>query len=59
MTDNQEMIIKQVIMQTQPGEVIDEEKISNYINIFRMLNPVTDDEVEEIKNSRIFCRSTQ
>lgn len=49
MTDNQEMIIKQVIMQTQPGEVIDEEKISNYINIFRMLNPVTDDEVEEIK----------
>lgn len=59
MTSNQDKIINLIIMQTNPSEIVDEEKISNYIKVFRMVNPVTDDEVEEIKkdlHSRLLIR---
>ena len=47
MTKEQEQVIAQVQIQIKPGETIDEDKIKNLVNFFRMLTPLTDDEAEE------------
>lgn len=48
MTEIQEKVIAQVQIQIKPDETIDEEKIKNLVNIFRMINPLTDEEAEEV-----------
>ncbi len=48
MTANQESIISHVLMQIQPDTVVDEKTIKGYIQVFKMLNPVSDTEEEEI-----------
>lgn len=47
MTKEQEQVIAQVQLQIKPGESIDEEKIKNLVNFFRMLTPLSDDEATE------------
>ena len=48
MTKEQEQIIAQVQLQIKPNEDVDEEKISKLVNFFRMINPVSDPEAEEV-----------
>ena len=48
MTKEQELIIAQVQLQIRPNEEVTEEKIINLVNVFRMLNPITDDEAAEV-----------
>ena len=48
MTKEQEQIIAQVQLQIKPNEDVDEEKITKLVNFFRMINPVSDQEAEEV-----------
>ncbi len=48
MTHNQEAIISHVLMQIKPDTIVDEATIKGYINVFKLLNPITGDEEEEI-----------
>lgn len=48
MTTNQEAVISHVLMQIEPNAVVDEDKIKGYIAVFKMLNPLTIDEEEEV-----------
>lgn len=47
MTKDQEQVIAQVQLQIKPGETVDEEKIKNLVNFFRMLTPLSDAEAAE------------
>lgn len=47
MTKEQEQVIAQVQLQIKPGETVDEDKIKNLVNFFRMLTPLSDDEAAE------------
>lgn len=47
MTKDQEQVIAQVQLQIKPGENVDEDKITNLVNFFRMINPLTDGEAKE------------
>lgn len=47
MTKDQEQVIAQVQLQIKPGENVDEDKITNLVNFFRMINPLTDEEAKE------------
>ena len=48
MTANQETIISHVLMQVKPDTIIDEATIKGYINVFKVLNPITAEEEEEV-----------
>lgn len=48
MTNNQSAIISHVLMQLPAGSIVDEATILGYIRVFRMLNPISDDEQDEI-----------
>ncbi len=48
MTINQESVISHVLMQISPDVVVTEELIKNYINVFKLLNPLTQDEENEV-----------
>lgn len=48
MTIDQENIIAQVQLQVKPGESIDEERITNLVNFFRQLTPISDEEAKEV-----------
>lgn len=48
MTKDQDQVIAQVQLQIKPGETVDEEKIKNLVNFFRMLTRLTDDEAAEV-----------
>lgn len=48
MTKDQEQVIAQVQLQIKPGETVDEDKIKNLVNFFRMLTPLSDEEATEI-----------
>lgn len=47
MTKGQEQVIAQVQLQIKPGETVDEDKIKNLVNFFRMLTPLSDAEAAE------------
>lgn len=47
MTKAQEQVIAQVQLQIKPGETVDEDKIKNLVNFFRVLTPLTDEEAKE------------
>lgn len=48
MTANQETIISHVLMKIKPDAVVDESTIKGYINVFKVLNPITlEEEVPE------------
>lgn len=47
MTKDQEQVIAQVQLQIKPGETVDEDKIKNLVNFFRMLTPLSDEEAAE------------
>ncbi|MDW7661875.1 MAG: Z1 domain-containing protein, partial [Bacillota bacterium] len=44
MNDNQNNVISHVMMQIEPNSVISEEMIANLVNIFALVNPLSDDE---------------
>ncbi len=48
MTPNQMAIIGHVLMQIAPGAVVDEKIVKNYIDVFKMLNPISDKEEDEL-----------
>ena len=48
MTNNQLAIISHVLVQIPSGSVVDEATILGYIKVFKILNPVSDDEQDEI-----------
>ena len=48
MTNNQEKIIQGVLVQIDPNEVVDEDKIASLVQVFRTLNPVSDSEAEDV-----------
>ena len=48
MTNNQEKIIQGVLVQIDPSEVVDEDRIASLVQVFRTLNPVSDGEAEEV-----------
>lgn len=47
-TTNQETIISHVLMQVKPDAVVDEATIKGYINVFKVLNPITAEEEDEV-----------
>lgn len=47
-TANQETIISHVLMQVKPDTVVDEATIKGYINVFKVLNPISAEEEEEV-----------
>ena len=53
MTANQETIISHVLMQVKPDTIIDEATIKGYINVFKVLNPITAEEEEEFDIAEI------
>ena len=48
MTTNQEAVISHVLMQIAPNAVVDENTIKGYITVFKILNPLTLKEEEEV-----------
>ena len=48
MTTNQETIISHVLMQVKPDTIVDEATIKGYINVFKVLNPITAEEEDEV-----------
>ena len=47
-TANQKTIISHVLMQVKPDTVVDEATIKGYINVFKVLNPITAEEEDEV-----------
>lgn len=59
MNDNQQKIIGHVLHQLDTSEVVDEDKLRGLVNVFKQLNPVNDDEIEEVireLHSRLIVR---
>lgn len=48
MTVNQQNVINQVLMQINVNEVVNEDKINQYINFFSQLNPLSEEEKLEV-----------
>lgn len=48
MTNDQEQIIAHVQLQIKPDEEVSEAKIAQLVNIFRALNPISDEEAQEV-----------
>lgn len=48
MNDNQKKVIGHVLMQIHEKEVVKEELLKNYVDIFSQLNPLTDEEKQEV-----------
>ena len=48
MTNDQEQIIAHVQLQIKPDEEVSEARISKLVNIFRALNPISDEEAQEV-----------
>lgn len=48
MTTNQETVISHVLMQITPGVVVDEDTIKGYVGVFKMLNPLSAQEEDEV-----------
>ena len=49
MTKNQELVMSHVQMQIKPGEIVDEVRINQLVSVFRILNPLSDEEAEEVE----------